>query len=100
LSYLLASTSSSYLGAFFRVAGSLITRLALMGGTNTTRAGTLLADPNAVKDNYACAASLSEAYFAALALQTSFTGPKLHIISISFRLQETLDQPLWRLPPL
>ena len=53
LSSLLASASSSYLGAFFRVAGPLTTRLDIMRGTTTSRAATLLADPIAVSDSYA-----------------------------------------------
>ena len=53
-----------------------------MGGTTTTWAATLLADPYVVNDIYAWAASLFEAHSAALALQSSFTGPKLHTISL------------------
>ncbi len=52
------------------------------GGTTTARATTLLADPAAVSDSYASAASLFEAHSAALAMQTSFTGPELHTISL------------------
>jgi len=47
---------------------------ALMGGTTTARAATLLADPTVVSGTYAWAASLLEAHSAALARQSSFTG--------------------------
>ena len=76
---LLASASSSYLGAFFRIAGLPTTRLAIMGGTTRARAATLLADPAAVSDSYGWAANHSEIHSTILALQYSFTGPQLHI---------------------
>ncbi len=44
---------TSYLGAFFRVAGPFLSRLALMGGTAIARATTLLVDPEAVSNTYA-----------------------------------------------
>jgi len=73
---------ASYLGAFFRVAGPLTTTLALMGGTTTARAATLLADPEAASATYAWAAYLTAARREAIALQEAFTCPELHTISL------------------
>ena len=73
---------ASYLGAFFRVTGPLTKRLALMGGTTTTRAATLLADPEAASATYAWAAFLTAAHREAIYLQDSVIGPELHIISL------------------
>ena len=83
LSSLQAMAPASYLGAFFRVAGPLATRLALMGGTTTARAATLLADPMQASGTYAWASFLSAAHQEAMDLQASFTGSGLHTISLS-----------------
>jgi len=75
--------SASYLGAFFRVAGPLISRLAQMGGTTTARAATLLEDPPAARGSFAWARSLCKAHEEALELQSSFTDKELQLISLA-----------------
>ncbi len=64
------------------MAGPLITGIALMGGTTTTRAATLLTDPSYVSGTHAWAASIAAAHMEALEQQASFTGPELRIVSL------------------
>ncbi len=58
LSSLSRMASASYLGAFFRVAGPFLDRLAHMGGNTTARVATLLADPPAAKMDQSRATSV------------------------------------------
>ena len=77
-----ALAPSSYLGAFFRVAGPLTTRLALMGGITTARVATLLADPETASKTYAWAAYVTATHREAMDLQDPFTGPELHTVAL------------------
>ena len=58
LSSLSRMASASYLGAFFRVAGPFLDRLAHMGGNTTARVAALLADPPAAKMDQSRATSV------------------------------------------
>ena len=62
--------------------GPLITKLAQMGDTTTSRAATLLAYLVVVIGIRLRAASLTAAHREALELHASLTGPELHIVSL------------------
>ncbi len=68
LSPLYRTASASYLGIFFRVAGPLIYHLAHMGGTTTSNAVALLADPLAAKRDHGWATNVYSAHHEALEL--------------------------------
>ena len=82
LSSLSRMASASYLGAFFRIAGTLINRLKLMGGNTTARAASLLADPPAARLDHSWIASVYAAQREALELQASFSPHDLHTINL------------------
>ena len=77
-----ALAPASYLGALFKVAGPLTTRILLMGGTTMARAATLLADPETASGTYAWVAYLTTTHREAMDLQDSFNSLELHTISL------------------
>ena len=71
------------MGAFFRVAGPLIERLFLMGGTIRARASTLMEDRTSVTNfGHGWTASVLSVYSVTLELQSSFSPAKLLTIGL------------------
>jgi hypothetical protein len=70
------------LGAFFRVAGPLIDRLAQMGGTTNARIAAFIENPEGAAWGYAWAAKDYSAHQAALGLHASFASAELHTIAL------------------